>query len=269
MLDTITKDKIIQDLKNAGIQEGDCILVHSSLSSLGKVENGAIAVVEALIESVGKSGTTVFPAFTFGPDYCPGNPPIFDISGSPCVKSIGVIPETARTFKGGLRSQHPTHSVTAFGKLARWITSGHEYSKGPCGSMTPFDKLASIGGKIVMLGALLQSNTSFHHIEELAGLGYVLQDEAMDITFIGYRGELVTMYETRLHRWGTARDYNKMDKPFIDEGIMKIEKVGNADTRIIDADAQRRYLLKAMFDDPCILLAEEGRAFWQNKTLLS
>ena len=39
--DIITLQKIVSDLKKCGIQTGDDLLVHSSLSSIGYVENGA------------------------------------------------------------------------------------------------------------------------------------------------------------------------------------------------------------------------------------
>jgi len=256
--------ELVTGLRNAGINEGDCIILHSSLSSLGHVDGGANTVIEAVIQSVGESGTAVFPAFTFGPEYNKDNPPVFDVRTSPCVKCIGVIPEASRTRPGGIRSLHPTHSVTAFGRLAKWITDGHEKAPGPCGALTPFDKIASIGGKIVMLGAMLHSNTSIHHAEELSGAPIVLQQEAMDITITGQNGEPVTLHNTRLHKWGTGRDYDKFDQPFIDAGIMTIAHVGPATVRIIRACGMRKFLVNALLKDPLATLDESAKANWVN-----
>lgn len=254
--------ELADDLKNAGILAGDCIILHSSLSSLGHVHGGASTVVEAFIQSVGESGTAVFPAFTFAPEYNKDNPPVFDARTTPCVKCIGVIPEASRTRPGGIRSLHPTHSVTAFGRLAKWITDGHEKAPGPCGTMTPFDKIASIGGKIVMLGTLLSSNTSIHHAEELAGAPFVLQHEPMDISITGRSGETITLRDTGLHRSGTARDYNKFEESFISAGILKLVQVGPAAVRIIDACLMRKFLVNTLLADPLKTLDESVRADW-------
>ena len=52
----ITLQKVISDLKTCGIQPGDDLLVHSSLSSIGYVENGAETVINALLKVVGEKG---------------------------------------------------------------------------------------------------------------------------------------------------------------------------------------------------------------------
>ncbi len=49
----ITKNTIYQDLVKLGINRGDILLVHSSLSSLGWVCGGAQSVVIALMSTLG------------------------------------------------------------------------------------------------------------------------------------------------------------------------------------------------------------------------
>ncbi|MFC6726116.1 AAC(3) family N-acetyltransferase, partial [Halobium palmae] len=44
----VTTDSIVSDLRDLGVERGDVLLVHSSLSSLGWVSGGAPAVVDAL-----------------------------------------------------------------------------------------------------------------------------------------------------------------------------------------------------------------------------
>ena len=56
-----TINSIYQDLNRLGINNNDIVLVHSSLSSLGWVCGGAQAVIIALMEVVGNSGTLVMP----------------------------------------------------------------------------------------------------------------------------------------------------------------------------------------------------------------
>ena len=49
-----TVNSIYNDLKKLGIGEGDTVLVHSSLSSIGWVCGGTQAVIMALLKSVGR-----------------------------------------------------------------------------------------------------------------------------------------------------------------------------------------------------------------------
>jgi aminoglycoside N3'-acetyltransferase len=52
------------DLRELGLQSGDQVVVHSSFKSIGPVEGGPVAVVEALLAVLGPSGTLVLPTFT-------------------------------------------------------------------------------------------------------------------------------------------------------------------------------------------------------------
>ena len=62
----LTKQELIDQLHSIGVNEGDSLLVHSSLSKIGYVEGGAQTVVEALLETVGKNGNLLM--------YFPKNP---------------------------------------------------------------------------------------------------------------------------------------------------------------------------------------------------
>lgn len=53
---------IEKDLRKLGIEQGDLLLVHSSLSSIGWVCGGSQSVIEALLNVVGEKGTLVMPA---------------------------------------------------------------------------------------------------------------------------------------------------------------------------------------------------------------
>ena len=62
----ITRQVLVDDLKRLGVRDGDCVMLHSSLSSLGLVEGGADTVVEAFLDAMGPQGTLLTPAFTQG-----------------------------------------------------------------------------------------------------------------------------------------------------------------------------------------------------------
>ena len=57
----VTPDDMKNALKDIGVQKGQAVMVHTSLSSLGYVCGGAQSVIEALLESVGDEGTIMMP----------------------------------------------------------------------------------------------------------------------------------------------------------------------------------------------------------------
>ena len=57
----VLKKDIIEALYKVGVRQGQSIMVHTSLSSLGFVCGGAQHVIEALLECVGEEGTIMMP----------------------------------------------------------------------------------------------------------------------------------------------------------------------------------------------------------------
>jgi len=95
------------------------ILTHSSLKALGRIEKGALGVISSISASVAR-GTLVFPTLsqknwsTVYEDWTLDRP-----------SDVGAISEAFRTMEGSLRSDNETHSVSARGKNALDIVSGH------------------------------------------------------------------------------------------------------------------------------------------------
>lgn len=243
-----------------GIQLGDHLLIHSSLSSMGWVDGGADAVIDACREAVGEEGTVLFPTLTGAVTDSPTCLPRFDARTSPCW--TGKIPETARLRPDALRSLHPTHSVAAFGRNASWFTSGHELARTPCGYGSPYDKLASVGGKIMLIGVTQQCNTSFHHAEEVAGAPIVLQDRTMDITLTDMHGCQIIMTDTALHKWHYSRDYDAFEPEMLRQGICHIGQLGKAAVRVVDAAALRCLLVCSLLADPLATLDAAEKERW-------
>jgi len=159
----LTQKMIAAELRKLGLEAGDHIIVHSALSSLGQVEGGADAVIDALLEVVGPEGTLVFPTFA--------NTGVFDINKSKT--GLGAIPSAALKRRSGVRSRHPLASVVAFGKKAAWLTKHHDRAPTAHGEGTPYMRLCELNGKIVLIGVDQDRNTFFHSAEALAKLPYL------------------------------------------------------------------------------------------------
>ncbi len=237
---TITKKRIVDDLRNLGLRAGDAVLVHSALSSIGEVDGGARTVIEALLEVLTPEGTLVMP--TFGP--MP-----FDIKNTP--SGMGIITETFRKYPGVVRSFHPTHSVAVLGPKAQELIRDHLKSPTACGAQTPFGRLTDMGGKILLLGVDQDRNTTLHMLEELVEAPY-LSDK--DAHYLDDRGQIHTI--TLKLFPGPHRDFISLDSLLREKEVETIGYVGQAVTRLIDARKMREVVIAAFRKNPALVLCD-------------
>jgi aminoglycoside 3-N-acetyltransferase len=174
-----TRRSLGAELRSLGLSEGSTILVHSSLSSLGWVVGGAEAVVLALEDAVGASGTLMMPAYSMNAPEPSAwrNPPVpeswwqtirdewppFDRELSPSFR-LGAIAETFRHQHGTERSDHPNNSFCARGPQARSLLEAHALNDS-LGEGSPLAKLYGLGGEVLLLGVDHSSNSSIHLAE--------------------------------------------------------------------------------------------------------
>jgi aminoglycoside 3-N-acetyltransferase len=235
-----TIQSIIDDLRKVGIEEGDILLVHSSLSSIGWVCGGPQSVIMALLTTVGSDGTLVMPSHS-GDWSDPAqwqNPPVpkewvqtiydsmpaFDPELSP-TRGMGWIAELFRTFPGTIRSCHPQVSFSANGKHAIDITENHPLTP-QFGMDSPLGKLYRQNAKILLLGVGYGNCTSFHLAETLT--------PGMPIKKMG-----TAMMENgeRVWKWFedinfNDEDFDKMGEDFEKVHTVRKGNIGNAVCRV-------------------------------------
>jgi aminoglycoside 3-N-acetyltransferase len=134
------------------------------MKSLGPVEGGPQTVVRALMAAVTEAGTILVPTYT-----SPQPDGLFHHASTP--SRTGLITETFRTMPGVVRSLHPTHSVSAWGRQAREFTDGHDRTSG-LGVKSPFHKAALAGGQVLMIGCSMTSCSLVHVSEAIVRTPY-------------------------------------------------------------------------------------------------
>jgi len=245
----VGKEDIKKGLMRVGLEGGDTVLVHSSLSSFGYVEGGADTVINSLIEVVGDKGIVAVPSFSFS---LKKDGSIFDVANTR--SEMGKISEALRCKKNSYRSHHLTHSVSALGYRARELTRTHSVT--PCGKESPFRKLINLErGYILLLGVSQNVNTTFHTIEEEKGLFYVRYRELRDTYIINEDG-IKSFLPTKVHQPLKKYDFNRMDKLLRESGVMKIGIIGESIIRLINAKGLYRVVCKYLERDSGALLRD-------------
>ncbi|MCD6361783.1 MAG: AAC(3) family N-acetyltransferase [Armatimonadetes bacterium] len=222
----VDKRQITTGLAEVGLGEGDIALVHSSLSAFGYVEGGADTVIDALLETVGPTGTIVLPAFTWRA-FHEADTAVLDLAHTPVKEEVGIIPETFRKRPQALRSEHICHSVAAIGPHAPDVM-GEGVSSFGAGST--FHQLYELDAWCLFLGATFNSCTELHAVEEYMQVPYRYHRNFEGSTVIRPDGTEVPSRSIEFFRYpGYVNDFGKMRGVLEGHGVLHITQVGAAE----------------------------------------
>ena len=243
----VTHDQIVTDLRRLGLSRGDTLIVHSSLSSIGYVIGGAQTVVGALLDSIGSVGTLTMPGHSGAlsePSYWK-NPPVpqawweIERAAMPAfdpnltsLREMGVIPETFQRLPGVKRSNHPRHSLLAFGPLADFIIDGHSLADG-LGEQSPLARLYERDARVLLLGVPHANNTSLHLAEYRAKWPSKTHTTQGSPILVNGRREWVTYEELET----SADDFDLIGAELDANELQTSGLVGRATTRLMSQRA--------------------------------
>ena len=237
-----TVASLTDDLRRLGLGEGEVVIVHSSLSALGWVAGGEQAVVRALFDTVGESGTIVMPTqsgqlsdparWSDPPvpsawvDIVRAGLPAYDPYATP-TRSMGRIVECFRQHRQTRRSDHPTSSFAANGPLADSIVGSHPLTPS-LGELSPLGRLYELDAVVLLLGVGHASNTSLHLSEYRATWsGKARYTEGVPVLRDGLR-----MWVTYDDQVPDDHDFERIGAALAEAGLERSRPVGQAIGRL-------------------------------------
>ena len=224
----MNKDEIKQGLRTLGLKEGDIVLLHSSMASIGKVDGGAENVVDAFLETLGETGTLIVPVF--------GN--------------LGILTEVVKRRHSAVISDCPKGTVASIGADAGKICIDHWKADTVHGEGTPYLRIAGLGGYVCLIGVDQDRSTTMHSVEAL-----------LRLTYLSSVSDLVQTPEGKVQKtWkyypGPHRDFIGLDKILRSSGKMITGKIGNAVTRLIKSQDLIEILADIGRHDPAFCLCD-------------
>jgi len=237
--------------KAAGIDASDVVMFHSSLSSMGDVVGGPNTVIDGFLEAVGPTGTVCVPTLW----WFVADPPMlledWDIDTSPSYP--GAITEAFRQRPDSVRSNNPTHSISAIGARAVELTADHGAGGlRPCvfgetafAAVSPWQRLYDWNAAYCFVGVDFTVNTMGHFCESL------FVERALERSLPGGRVAL----EERVARWQKPGVYPRhsfqaMGDRLTSMGLVRLARVGSATLRCVRTTDMVRSILAILEAEP-------------------
>ena len=242
-------DRIADDLRRLGVAAGDVLMVHASLRRIGPVDGGADSVLDAIEAVIGADGT-LFMTLGAQDDWGWVNErpederaallrdaEPFDALVTPADPEIGVLAEVFRTRPRTKVSHHPEGRFGASGAHADELVADvpwHDYY----GPDSPLDRFVRLGGKVLRLGADLDTVTLLHWAEYAAPVPDKRRVRRHRMVRRGNARELVVV--ECLDDSNGIVDHPGEDyfatilRAYLDTGRATVDRVGGATSELID-----------------------------------
>lgn len=269
------KQQLKDQLESMGLKGDETILIHSSMKAIGAVNGGADTVLDVWMEYF-KNGLLLLPTHTW--KTVNADNPVYNPYTTP--SCVGLLTNMFMKRDGVIRSLHPTHSMSGYGKNAAEYLAGEEYNNTPCTPGGCYDRLKEVGGKVLLVGVGHERNTYIHSVEEVLNVPNRLSDMPMELVIElqeesnnsgklppynrddGWKkhtdNKLCRKVYVRKHynaqQPHISEDFVKLNQIFLDSGVVRKVKFGDADSLLCDAKGMFNIVRQVIAPDPeCIV----------------
>jgi len=175
----VLPDELTEGFLKLGLEEGNRVVMHASMSSIGIVDGGAGMVLHRLLNVLGKKGILLMPTFTSvtrhssthanftrAGCWCEGRetrhlPFILELQPD---KEIGEIAHRLCSWPGSRRSLHPTYSFVAVGNDSDRFVRKYSLTD----PLQPLKTLLEQDSFVLTVGVELDSISVIHMAEQRA-----------------------------------------------------------------------------------------------------
>ncbi|MEN6303140.1 MAG: AAC(3) family N-acetyltransferase [Armatimonadia bacterium] len=273
---SVTVDDVAAGVRSVGIGPGDLVMFHSSLSSMGNVVGGPNTVIEGFLKAVAPDGTVAVPTLWWN-----GTQDLkdWDYDNSPSYP--GIITETFRQRPDSIRSNNPTHSVSAIGPRAAELTADHGkwglrpcmYGDGAFAEASPWERLYLWDAHYCFLGVDFTVNTMGHYCQ-CRLIEWALEQAPPEkhddlLSRISRWQSIVDYYEasrenpprTLQFMWPSF-SFKDMGEHLADLGLVRFGKIGSATIRAISSRQMVDTIMATIIAEPDKWLVEHFRPWW-------
>lgn len=233
-----TKNEILKQLKLLCPDSSPVTLVHTSLRAVGKVEGGAEALLDTLIEYFTRDGGLLcIPTHTWDNLW---KPDTYTLDMTKTESNLGAFSLIAAKDPRGIRSENPSHSMVVFGdrQKAEEFISGEAFIKTPTSPDSCYGKIYEMGGKILLLGVAQDKNTYLHTVAEMLKIENRMAKTPTSVSVRLKNGE-VKNRELYLFDCSYTDDisllFPKYDTAFRYHGAVEFGFIGRAPCQLCDA----------------------------------
>ncbi|MCE9616071.1 MAG: AAC(3) family N-acetyltransferase [Lentisphaerae bacterium] len=240
----MTRAAMAEGLRGLGLRPGDAVGVHSSLSSLGQVEGGAEAVIDALLDVIGPAGTLIMPAYSTNRELLEVTP---EERAQGLAMKIRMLPYDAATAgcwtgkiaaallrrPGIVRGNSPAHSLVAIGRHQQLFADRR------------WDALFDLDGVMLLIGVGLGCCSAMHLAERT-----VVKLPERILARMTPPPELVARHPGLSLVFGPYPDFSKMEGPCREAGIMRDGRIGAAMVSLVRLRALVELYAQALQADP-------------------
>lgn len=226
----ISENELLEQISIFKVPDKTPVIVHSSLKSIGCIDGGAETLLSVLRKHFCKNGGLLcIPTHTW-------DSLVLDLTSPK--SNIGALPTVAACHPDGIRSLHPTHSITVFGEGADKFVENEIFSDTPTNPDSCYGSIYNQNGYVLLIGVDQRKNTLIHCFEEMMSVKGRLTEDKIETTIIHKDGR----EEKRMLYWfdeskipDVSVFFDKFEPAFRHYGCIIDGKLGNADVQLCNA----------------------------------